>query len=138
MVFPGGLRLLLLGSVSLLDANAGGDSTARLTPAAAGPYQVNGNRMVDAKGHPYLVRGTTLPTLTLRPADIAGDGKEFGAFSASSLISIRQRLNKKRGLLPGGPIEDEESGVYRARVAEVVESANRFELLVILAADPAD
>ena len=138
MVFPGGLRLLLLGSVSLLDANAGGDSTARLTPAAAGPYRVNGNRMVDAKGHPYLVRGTTLPTLTLRPADIAGDGKEFGAFSASSLISIRQRLNMNAVRLPVSPMEYEESAVYRARVAEVVESANRFELLVILAADPAD
>jgi len=46
-----------------------------------------------AKGRPFLVRGTELPTLTLSRADIAGDGKEFGAFSASGLISIRQRLN---------------------------------------------
>lgn len=138
MLFPGGLRLLLLSSVSLLGANAGGDSTARLTPAAAGPYRVDGNRILDAKGHAYLVRGTALPTLTLRPADIAGDGKEFGAFSASSLISIRQRLNMNAVRLPVSPTEYEESGVYRARVAEVVESANRFELLVILAVDPAD
>jgi uncharacterized protein (TIGR03437 family) len=132
------LRLLLLSFVSLLGANAGGDSVARLTPAAAGPYQVKGNHILDAKGHPYLVRGTALPGLTLRPADIAGDGKEFGAFSPSSLISIRQRLNMNAVRLPVSVQEYEESGPYRARVAEVVRSANRFELLVILAADPAD
>src|SRR5450759_3218965 len=138
MVLPGGWRLLLLSSVSLLAADAGGDSTARLTPAAAGPYRVDGSRILDAKGRPYLVRGTELPTLTIKPADIAGDGKEFGAFSASSWISIRQRLNMNAVRLPVSPIEYEESRVYRDRVAEVVESANRFELLVILAADPAD
>src|SRR5450759_165441 len=137
MVLPGGLRLLLFSSVSLLAANAGGDPIARLTPAAAGPYRVDGNRILDAKGLPYLLRGTELPTLTIRPADIAGDGKEFGAFSASSLISIRQRLNMNAVRLPVSPVEYEESGAYRARAQEVVESANRFELLVILAADPA-
>src|ERR1035441_7598021 len=83
MIFPRGLCLVLLSSVSLLGAKAGGESTPRLTPAAAGPYQVDGNRIVDVKGHRYLVRGTELPTLTLKTADIAGDGKEFGAFSRS-------------------------------------------------------
>ena len=78
--------VFLLTSVWLLGA-------ARLTPAPAGPYRVDGNRILDGKGRPYLVRGTELPSLTLNPADIAGDGKEFGAFSPSSLISIRQRLN---------------------------------------------
>src|ERR1019366_7558517 len=87
-----GLRLLVLSAVSLLGAKAGGEAAPRLTPAPAGPYQVNGNRILDTKGRPYLVRGTELPALTLNPADIAGDGVQFGAFSASSLISIRQRL----------------------------------------------
>src|ERR1039458_10799631 len=87
-----GLRLLLLGSVSLWGANRGGDSTARLTPAAAGPYRIDGNRIPDSKDRPYLVRGTELPTLTLSRADIAGNGKEFGAFSPSALISIRHPL----------------------------------------------
>ena len=133
-----GWRLLLLSSVSLLQASAGGDSPARLTPAAAGPYRIDGNRILDSRDHPHLVRGTELPTLTLSRADIAGDGKEFGAFSASALISIRQRLNMNAVRLPVSPLGFEESGIYRARVREVVESANRFELLVILAADPVE
>jgi hypothetical protein len=130
------LRLLLLSSVWLLGANAGGGSPARLTPAAAGPYRIDGNRILDSKDRPYLMRGTELPTLTLSQADIAGDGKELGAFSASALISIRQRLNMNAVRLPLSARGFEESGDYRARVREVVESANRFELLVILAADP--
>src|ERR1019366_7884286 len=106
MIFPRGLCLVLLSSVSLLGAKAGGESTPQLTPAAAGPYP--------------------------------GDGKEFGAFSASSLISIRQRLNMNAVRLPVSAREYEDSSAYRARVREVVESANRFELLVILAADSAN
>jgi uncharacterized protein (TIGR03437 family) len=132
------LRLLLLSWVWLLGANAGGDSTARLTPAAAGPYRIDGNRILDSKDRPYLVRGTELPTLTLSRADIAGNGKEFGAFSPSALISIRDRLNMNAVRLPVSALGFEESGDYRARVREVVESANRFELLVILAADPVE
>jgi hypothetical protein len=60
-----GLRLLVLSAVSLLGAKAGGEAAPRLTPAPAGPYQVNGNRILDAKGRPYLVRGTELPALTV-------------------------------------------------------------------------
>jgi uncharacterized protein (TIGR03437 family) len=131
-----GLRLLVLSAVSLLGAKAGGEAAPRLTPAPAGPYQVNGNRILDTKGRPYLVRGTELPSLTLNPADIAGDGVQFGAFSASSLISIRQRLNMNAVRLPVSAQEYEESAAYRGRVAEVVQTANRLELLVILAADP--
>ena len=137
-MYQSGLRLLLLSWVSLLGANASGDSTARLTPAAAGPYRIDGNRILDSKDRPYLMRGTELPTLTLNRADIAGDGKEFGAFSPSALISIRQRLNMNGVRLPVSPLEFEESGVYRALVQEVVESANRLELLVVLAADPVE
>src|ERR1017187_1559883 len=128
-----GLRLLLLSSVSLMGADI-----ARLTPVAAGPYRIDGNRILDSNDRPYLMRGTELPTLTLSSADIAGDGKEFGAFSASALISIRQRLNMNAVRLPVSPLEFEESGVYRALVQEVVESANRLELLVVLAADPVE
>src|SRR5258708_37904395 len=128
-------RVSVLTAVSLLQANGGADSTPRLTHAAAGPYQVDGNRILDAKGRAYLVRGTELPRLTLKDSDIAGDGKEFGAFSPSSLISIRQRLNMNAVRLPVKPLEYQENGAYRARVAAVVESANGFELLVILAVD---
>ena len=126
-----------LTALSLLQANGGADSTPRLTPAASGPYQVDGNRILDARGRAYLIRGTELPTMTLKDSDIAGDGKEFGAFSRSSLISIRQRLNMNAVRLPVRPLEYQENGAYRARLLEVVESANAFELLVILAVDPA-
>src|SRR3954471_15638823 len=63
-------------------------SAVQLTPPAAGPYHVRGNRIIDAAGHPYLARGTDLPTLTLDPSDLAGDGHQFGPFSPSSLVSI--------------------------------------------------
>src|SRR5260370_14331959 len=130
-------RVSLLTAVSLLQANRGGDSAPGLEPPATGPYSVDGNRILDARGRAYLIRGTELPTLTLRDSDIAGDGKEFGAFSPSSLISIRQRLNMNAVRLPVKPFEYQENSAYRARLLEVVESANAFELLVILAVDPA-
>ena len=117
-------RVSLLTAVSLLQASGGVDSTPRLTPAASGPYQIDGNRILDARGRAYLVRGTELPTLTLKASDIAGDGKEFGAFSPSSLISIRQRLNMNAVRLPVKPSEYQENSAYRARLLEVVESAN--------------
>src|SRR5664279_2138468 len=117
MVFVRGSHLLLLCSLSL----PGASGAARLTPAAAGPYRVAGNRILDAKGRPYLARGTELPPLTHRPSDVVGDGKEFGAFSASSLISIRQRLNMNAVRLAVSALGFEESGVYRVRVREVVE-----------------
>ncbi len=138
MVFPGGLRVLLLGSISLAAVREGGGSIARLTAAPAGPYRVSGNRILDSTGHPYLVRGTELPPVTLKTSDIAGDGREFGAFSASSLVTIRQRLNMNAVRLPVSARKYERSCAYRARVAEVVRSANRFELLAILSTDAAD
>ena len=42
-------RVSLLTALSLLQASGGVDSTPRLTPAAAGPYQVDGNRILDAQ-----------------------------------------------------------------------------------------
>lgn len=127
----------LLAALSLLQANAAGESIPLLTAAAAGPYQVDGNRILDANDRAYLIRGTELPVLTLKDSDIAGDGQEFGALSPSSLISIRQRLNMNAVRLPVMPLEYQENGAYRARVAAVVDSANRFELLAILAVGPA-
>ena len=137
-MYGSGLRLLLLSFVSLPWSIAGGSSLARLTSAAAGPYRTVGNRILDSKGRPYLVRGTELPTLTRNRADIAGDGTSLGAFSASALVSIRHRLNMNAVRLPVSPLQYENSADYRALAREVVESANRFELLVILAADPAE
>ena len=124
------LRFALLCSVCFAAGPA-----PRLTLAVAGPYHVEGSRIVDSAGRTYLVRGTEMPTLTLKTFDIAGDGKEFGAFSLSSFITIRQRLNMNAVRLPVSGPSYEESEAYRERVREVVRRANRFELLVILAAE---
>src|SRR5947207_11635136 len=132
-----GCCLLLCSSMALF-AGAGRDAPPRLTPAPAGPYHVSGNRILDAGGHAYLVRGTEMPTVTLDPVEIVGDGKQFGVFSPSSFITIRQRLNMNAVRLPVNAPQYAERADYRARVGEIVRSANRFELLVILAADAID
>jgi cytochrome c peroxidase len=110
-------------------------SVLRVTPAPLGPYRVDAKRIVDAQGRPYLVRGTEMPILTLKDSDYSGDGKEFGPFSASSFVTIRQRLNMNAVRLPVSAGVYEESASYRARVEQTVRLANRFELLAILAPD---
>ena len=125
------LLLLFADSVPL----AAAVSAPRITPAASGPYRVEGRRIVDARGHAYLVRGTEMPTLTLKAEDFSGDGKEFGPFSRSSFVTIRQRLNMNAVRLPVSAALYEESADYRARVEQAVRRANRFELLAILASD---
>ncbi|MEO8373261.1 MAG: hypothetical protein ABI806_29010, partial [Candidatus Solibacter sp.] len=107
--------------------------SAQLTQAPAGPYRVSGNRILDSAGRPFLTRGTELPALTLKASDIAGDGRELGAFSPSSLVSIRQRLNMNAVRLPLDAQVFMDSAAYRERALEVVRAANHFELLAILA-----
>ena len=126
MHFP---RSLVVSLCCLSAAHA-----AQLTPAVKGPYRVSGNRIVDADGRAYLARGTELPELTMNVVDIAGDGREFGAFSPSSLVSIRQRLNMNAVRLPLDARAFVENTAYRARAVDVVRAANHFELLVILSA----
>src|SRR5258708_3080784 len=123
--------LLLFGCVPF----AAGGVAPRITSATAGPYRVEGNRIVDANGSPYLVRGTEMPVVTLKTSDFDGDGKEFGPFSRSSFATIRHRLNMNAIRLPVNAALYEENPDYRTRVQEAVRRANRFELLVILGAD---
>jgi cytochrome c peroxidase len=125
------LLLLFADSVSL----AAAASAPQITPAVNGPYHVEAQRIVDARGRPYLIRGTEMPTVTLKAEDFFGDGKEFGPFSASSFVTIRQRLNMNAVRIPVSAALYEESADYRARVEQVVRRANRFELLAILASD---
>jgi hypothetical protein len=121
-----------MGLVLSLSAVA---SAPRITPATAGPYRVEGQRIMDARGHPYLVRGTEMPTMTLKAEDFSGDGKEFGPFSPSSFATIRQRLNMNAVRLPVRAALYEESADYRAHVEQAVRRANAFELLAILTSD---
>jgi len=125
------LLLLFVDSVSLAAAAHG----PKITSAPRGPYHIEAQRIVDARGHPYLVRGTEMPTVTLKAEDFSGDGKEFGPFSPSSFATIRQRLNMNAVRLPVNAALYEENAGYRIRVEQVVRRANRFELLVILASD---
>lgn len=107
-------------------------ATPSLSPAPAGPYRVAGNRILDAQGRAYLVRGTQFPLITIREADIRGDGVQFGAFSPSSFVTVRHRANMNAARFPVDAGEYTGNARYRARVQEVVRAANRFELLAIL------
>jgi uncharacterized protein (TIGR03437 family) len=106
----------------------------RPTPGPAGPYRVSANRILDRVGRSYLIRGTELAAVTLDPVK-PGD---LGALSASALVTIRQRLNMNAVRLPFGAVEFQENAAYASRVAEIVRTANRLDLLVVLAPFPAD
>lgn len=110
--------------------------TATLPPA--GPYHVAASRIIDAVGREFLMRGTTMPTVTLDKSDIDGDGKQFGPFSRSSFTTLRQRMNMNTIRVPVDTKLYRENPDYRDRVQEIVRSANQLELLVILAADQPD
>src|SRR4051794_34262095 len=85
------------------------------TAAPAGPYHVEGSRILDARGRPYLIRGTEAPP---------------DAWTATALVTIRQRLNMNAVRLPI-------AGQAWRRVEDAVRIANRLELLVILDTDSA-
>jgi uncharacterized protein (TIGR03437 family) len=101
-----------------------------ITPAPAGPYLVRGSRIIDSMGRQYLIRSTNLPPITLdRPPD---HPRDFGPFSRTTFITIRQRLNMNAIRLHVDAHEYQSDERYRGRVQEIVRDANRFELLVIL------
>ncbi len=86
--------LLLISFACSASNQASESATPKITPAAAGPYHVLGNRILDAKLHEYLIRGTQLPPITLNAAVGSGNAAEFGPFSRTTLITVRQRLLK--------------------------------------------
>jgi uncharacterized protein (TIGR03437 family) len=100
------------------------------TPGPHGPYHVAANRILDREGKPYLIRGTELAPLSLdllRPHD-------WGELSATALVTIRQRLNMNAVRLPIPVAELLYDGSYRVRTAEIVRTANRLDLLVVISA----
>ena len=105
-------------------------SAAELVPtsAAAGPYHVAANRILDRDGQPYLLRATELAPVSLKPLE-SGD---LGALSATALVTIRQRLNMNGVELPVDAAEFTVNPDYRRRAAEIVRIANRLDLLVVL------
>src|SRR5580704_4705321 len=98
---------------------------AQITPPPSGPYHVEGNRILDRNGREYLIRGTTLPQVTLERSS------DFGPFSRTTLITLRQRMNMNAVRIP---IDEEayKSPPYRAFVKQLVQKANELELLAII------
>ncbi len=84
--------------------------TLHPTAPPAGPYHVDGNRILDSRGSPYLIRGTGLPP---------------GAWTATALVTIRQRLNMNA-------VRIAPAGSDWIAVEDLVRVANRLELLVII------
>lgn len=105
-----------------------------VTPAPNGPFQVQGTQILNAKGQPFLMRGTQLPEFRLRTAERdSSSGVVFGPYSATSLSAIRLRFNMNAVRLPVNALEASEAS-YFEELGKVVRRANEMDLLVILAA----
>ena len=107
-------------------------SAQSLTPAPNGPYRIAGSQILDRQGEPYLIRGTRLAPLSPNRADEKSSPDAFGPLSATTLITIRQRLNMNAVRLPVSATAFNANPAYRLRVERLVGLANRLELLVIL------
>jgi uncharacterized protein (TIGR03437 family) len=121
---------LLLASVG----QAGPAHQQEVTPAAAGPFHVDQNQIVDAKGHAFLMRGTQLTAFHL--ATVTEDnrgGSDFGPHSATSLTALRLRFNMNTARLPLD-IREAANPEYFQALSQVVKRANQLELLVVLSA----
>jgi uncharacterized protein (TIGR03437 family) len=132
-------RAIAVFTVALLAGSAANLSTRQpqqaLTPSPKGPFHVDGNRLLDAKGHPFLMRGTQLTEF--HPQTMAHDnryGRDFGEHSPTSLSAIRLRFNMNTVRLPLAAGESDQTG-YFSDLAKVVRRANDIDLLVVLAAD---
>jgi uncharacterized protein (TIGR03437 family) len=135
------VSVLLLASTALQFAATGHIPHARhhqaVTPATAGPFRVDGNRILDAHGRTFVMRGTQLPDFHLKTAAWNNRGAEdYGAHSSTSLSAIRLRFNMNAVRLPLD-VRDGASPEYLAELSRVVRRANDLEMLVVLAArDP--
>lgn len=104
------------------------------TLAPAGPFHVEGNRIIDFKHRPFLIRGTQLPGFHMETAarDNAA-GVYYGVHSATTLSAIRLRFNLNAVRLPVEVADGRKPGYFR-ELAKVVQRANQMDMLVILAA----
>ena len=103
-----------------------------LTPAPNGPFRIVGNQILDRQGNPYRIRGTRLAPLNPNRADEKSTADAFGPLSATTLVTIRQRLNMNAVRLPVSAAEFNSNPEYRLRVERLVSLVNQLELLVIL------
>jgi uncharacterized protein (TIGR03437 family) len=128
---------LLLASAALLFAATGlpfHPKHQALTPAAAGPYRIAQNRILDSRGRAFLLRGTELPEFHPQTAAFHNRATDvFGAHSATSLSAIRLRFNMNAVRLPLDT-RDTADAKYLSELAKVVRRANGMEMVVVLAA----
>ncbi len=112
--------------------------SALLTAAANGPFHVDGNRILDAQGHAYLIRGTSLPAFRLSQIGYNDRaGLDYGAHSATTLSAIRLRFNLNAVRLPLD-LSESQDAAYFPELERVVRRANEMDLLVILEVRGAD
>lgn len=111
-----------------------------ITLAPAGPFRVDGARILDSHGRTFLMRGTQLvdfhPETALENA--RSEDTYFGPYSATSLTSIRLRFNMNtvRVLVNAHEAADPE---FYPRLEDLIHRANHLELLVVVAgAEPRD
>src|SRR5882757_6794731 len=88
------------------------------------PVHVEGNRLVDAAGTTFLLRGTAMPFR------VASDTKVLTA-SVFSQIGLRWNMNTLR--LQISVAMDTADASYMARVKSIVHDANSMQLMVMLA-----
>ncbi|HXJ41392.1 MAG TPA: cellulase family glycosylhydrolase, partial [Bryobacteraceae bacterium] len=113
------LRIVLFLFALLLSA-----ATPELIYVPRAPFHIAGNQIVDATGHPFLLRGTAMPFRT--PAQTAV--LNGGVFSQ---IGLRWNMNVLR--LQISLAMDAADPTYLAQVKRVVHDANAVQLVVILA-----
>jgi uncharacterized protein (TIGR03437 family) len=124
------LAAILLCSLTACFRKIPGDPGPEVTAKPHGPYRVSGNAILDASGRRFLIRGTHVARLSAAEEDHDG----FDPLSATSLITIRQRLNMNAVRLAIDPDEYLRSGPFRARADRLIHLANDLELLVIVEA----
>ncbi len=93
---------------------------------------------MDSAGRSILLRATSLPEYRRATAvRESRSGIDFGPYSATSLSAVRLRFNMNAVRLPLDVRESDSPG-YFAAVAKVVHTANRVDLIAILAAREPD
>ena len=127
------LMRVCLAAVPIARAAAASPGPQTEIAAPTGAFQIEGSRIIDTRGRPFLIHGTQLPEFS-RDSTSAGDpsDREFGPYSASSFAAIRHRFNLNTVRMPLSLLEYEADPEYLVRLAAAVRQANELQLLVIL------
>jgi uncharacterized protein (TIGR03437 family) len=103
-----------------------------LTLAPCGPYRIAGNQILDRLNRPWLARGTRLAAFKLQSTAVERVSGTFGPWSATTLTTIRQRLNMNTVRISANPEDFNTNPDYQFALKRLLLLARRVELLVIL------